>query len=73
LKSLVPRIGPRPLFLIYATHGQGGEVELSPQYYAAAGEPKTLWAMPDASHTGGITARPQEYERRVVAFFDHAL
>jgi hypothetical protein len=73
LKSLVPRIAPRPLFLIYATHGQGGEVELSPQYYAAAGEPKTLWAMTDASHTGGITARPQEYERRVVAFFDHAL
>ena len=73
LKSLVPRIAPRPVFLIYATHGQGGEVELSPQYYAEAAEPKTLWAISDGSHTGGIDARPQEYEQRVTAFFDDAL
>ena len=26
-----------------------------------------------ASHTGGINAKPREYERRVIAFFDQAL
>ena len=29
--------------------------------------------MPDSQHIAGITTRPQEYERRVVAFFDRAL
>ena len=34
LADLVPRIAPRPLFLIYA--GQGGGGELNPDYYDAA-------------------------------------
>jgi len=72
LKDLVGEIAPRPIFLIYAGHGQGGE-ELSADYYEAAGEPKTLWEIPEAGHTGGLSARPEEYERRVVAFFDDAL
>jgi fermentation-respiration switch protein FrsA (DUF1100 family) len=72
LKELVGNIAPRPVFLIYAGHGQGGE-ELSVDYYEAAGEPKTLWEIPEASHTGGIEARPEEYEQRVIAFFDEAL
>ena len=72
LEELVPRIAPRPIFLIFATHGQGGE-ELNRAYFEAAGEPKTLWEVPDASHTGAIDVRPGEYERRVVAFFDSAL
>jgi uncharacterized protein len=72
LKEIAARIAPRPLFLIYATHGLGGE-ELNPQLYAAAGEPKTLWEISDAGHTGGLEAHPQQYEQRVVAFFDDAL
>jgi dienelactone hydrolase len=72
LDDLVGQIAPRPVFLISATHGSGGE-ELNSVYYAAAGEPKTWWEIPDASHTGGIDARPDEYERRVVGFFDDAL
>jgi hypothetical protein len=72
LKDLIPRIAPRPVFFIFATHGQGGEA-LNPAYYDAAGEPKTLWELPEAGHTGAIDARPQEYERRVIAFFDSAL
>jgi uncharacterized protein len=72
LKDLVGEIAPRPIFLIYAGHGQGGE-ELSADYYEAAGEPKTLWEIPEAGHTGGIEARPKEYEQRVIGFFDDAL
>ncbi len=74
LKSLVPRIAPRSVLLIYALHGTGGEEkQLNPKYYAAAGEPKQVWEIPEAAHTGGIAARPREYERRVVGFFDRAL
>jgi fermentation-respiration switch protein FrsA (DUF1100 family) len=72
LTGLVAQIAPRPVFLIFSTNGQGGE-QLSSDYYAAAGDPKELWEIPDAGHTGGITAHPEEYERRVVGFFDRAL
>jgi pimeloyl-ACP methyl ester carboxylesterase len=74
--KLVDRIGqlaPRPVFLIYAAPGMGGEAERQPGYYAAAGEPKQMWKVPGASHTGGIDAQPQEFERRVVDFLDRSL
>jgi pimeloyl-ACP methyl ester carboxylesterase len=69
----IGRISPRPVMLIYADPGMGGENTRQPTYYAAAGEPKTIWKVPGAEHTGGIDAQPAEYERRVIAFFDHAL
>ena len=46
---------------------------MNPQYYGLAKGPKQLWEIEDATHTGGITARPAEYERRVVGFFDRYL
>jgi hypothetical protein len=58
--------------LIAAPNSPNGE-DLNRGYYAAAGEPKTLWEIPESGHTGGIEARPREYERRVVSFFDEAL
>ena len=73
LEDLAPEISPTPLFLIYAVPGQGGEAELSRAYYDAAREPKEIWRVPGAGHTGGIEAQPEEYERRVIAFFDNAL
>jgi fermentation-respiration switch protein FrsA (DUF1100 family) len=72
LKDLVGRIAPRPLFLIAAGKGVDSEV-LNSGFYAAAGEPKTLWTIPEATHVAGIRARPAEYERRVTGFFDEAL
>ena len=72
LADLVDRIGPRPLFLIYAGRGGGGE-ELNRDYYEAASEPKTLWKIQEAGHVGGLQARPRDYERRVIGFFDEAL
>jgi fermentation-respiration switch protein FrsA (DUF1100 family) len=69
----IGRIAPRPVFLIYADPGMGGESTRQPRYYAAAGAPKQIWKVPGSSHTGGIDARPAEYERRVVTFFDRAL
>jgi len=71
-KSLVGRIAPRPLLLIAAPDSKHGE-ELNRGYYAAAGQPKTLWKIPESGHVGGLEARAAEYERRVVGFFDRAL
>jgi hypothetical protein len=72
LKGLVGRIAPRPVMLIAAPHSANGE-DLNRDYYRAAGVPKTLWEIPESHHVGGIVARPAEYERRVVGFFDRAL
>ena len=41
--------------------------------YAAAAPNATLWEIPEAGHVGGLEARPDEYERRVVGFFNAAL
>jgi len=73
LRDIVGRIAPRPVLFIYGEHDQPNVQELTPGYYAAAGEPKSLWMVPGASHTGGIEAQPRAYERRVISFFDRAL
>ncbi len=72
LKDLVPKIAPRAMFLIAAPNAPTGE-DLNRGYYKAAGQPKTLWEIPESEHVGGMEARPREYERRVIAFFDRAL
>jgi fermentation-respiration switch protein FrsA (DUF1100 family) len=73
LEDLAAEVSPTPLFLIYAVPGQGGEAELTELFYESAREPKEIWRVPGAGHTGGIEAQPAEYERRVVGFFDEAL
>ena len=73
LEKLSARIAPTPVFFIYAKPGQGGEAELTETLYEAAREPKEIWLVPGAEHTGGIEAQPEEYERRVVGFFDDEL
>jgi hypothetical protein len=71
LKDLVREIAPTAVFFVYATKGAGGE-DNNPDYYEAAGNPKQIWKV-DTSHTHGLTDHPQEYERRVVGFFDRTL
>jgi dienelactone hydrolase len=72
LNTLVPQIAPRPILLISAGN-VADEVEFNQIYYAAAGEPKTLWEIPDTGHTRGLATHPEEYETRVIDFFDAAL
>jgi uncharacterized protein len=60
-----------PALFIRATPGQGGE-QLTETYYEAAKGPKELWAAP-GGHTGAIDGAPEEYERRVVGFFDRTI
>jgi dienelactone hydrolase len=71
LEDLIPRIAPRPVFLINAAHNEVDQK--ATEYFAAAREPKQQWLVPRGGHTGGISAMPREYERRVVRFFDRSL
>jgi len=70
LSDLVPRIH-QPLLLIWAT--DGGAETMNPTYFHLAQGPKSIWGIPEIGHMGGITARPKEYERRVIAFLEGAL
>jgi uncharacterized protein len=71
LKDLAADV-EQPLLLIAAPiHGIGED--LNRGYHAAAGANSTLWEIPESGHVGGLEARPAEYERRVVGFFDEAL
>ena len=72
LKTLVPKIAPRPVFLIQSPNSGAGE-QLNDAYARAAKGPVTNWSIPESRHVGGLAARPEEYERRVVGFFDKAL
>ena len=68
--SVIDRISPRPLLLIY---GEREAAETRPQeQLARAGEPKELWIVPDCWHGGYLEVAPEEWERRVVAFFEEA-
>lgn len=68
-------ISPRPVFLMH-----GGADRLIPpdngqRLYEAAGKPRELWFEPDLGHGRGSfkAERTEEYEARVVGFFDQYL
>ncbi len=69
--ATIASIAPRPILMI--SSGQGHEQQQMRKFYGAAGQPKSLWEIPDADHVQGIYVHPEEYENRVVDFFTQAL
>jgi dienelactone hydrolase len=72
LAALVPRISGA-VFFVYGEDGQPVEQPANDAFHADAHDPKELWEVPGSGHVGGLEARPREYERRVIAFFDRWL
>jgi fermentation-respiration switch protein FrsA (DUF1100 family) len=68
LLDSVPQIAPRSIFFIDGEPGRAAT-----HFYQVAGDPKSMWIIPGGGHIDGITVNPQEYEQRVIAFFDAAL
>jgi uncharacterized protein len=73
LRDLVARIAPTPLLLVSTGGSLPAERDANLVYADAAREPVELWDLPDVAHTAALRERPEEYERRVVGFFDDAL
>ena len=69
----IAQISPRPVFLMQG----GADVVISAnsgqRLYDAAGEPKELWFEPNLGHVDFDSEMADEFERRVVEFFDHYL
>ena len=71
LKEMVAQIGPRPVLLLAANIGE--EIELMSLYVEVGGPSFEMWTIPEPKHVGAFDLHPEEYEQRVVAFFDGAL
>jgi fermentation-respiration switch protein FrsA (DUF1100 family) len=69
----IGRISPRPVFLLQG----GADVVISPgsgaRLFAAAGDPKELWFDPALGHVEFLAKHPEEFERRLIAFYDKYL
>jgi hypothetical protein len=73
VRDLVDEVSPTALLLVYGEQGQPQEISMNPDFYEAAGEPKELWEVPESAHIDGIDAQPEEYEQRLIEFFDRYL
>jgi fermentation-respiration switch protein FrsA (DUF1100 family) len=69
----IPAIAPRPVFIIHGTDDDLIPAEQGLRLYEAAGEPKELWMIDGMGHESPLGLLPDEYERRVIEFFDKAL
>ena len=67
----VAKIAPRPLLLVAA--GRGQEYLISRFLFETAGEPKELYTIAEARHGECMRARPEEYEKKLLGFFDSSL
>jgi fermentation-respiration switch protein FrsA (DUF1100 family) len=71
--DVVARIAPRPLLIIHCMGDRVVPPVNSERNFKAAGEPKSIWRIPTGGHIAGHTVARQEYERRVIEFFDQSL
>ena len=69
----VAALSPRPLLILAGGRDPIAGPDAGQRYYTAAGEPVELWFEPDLGHVAFRQVYPDEYERRVVGFFDAAL
>ena len=68
--DVIGQIAPRPILLIYGSR----EVSLvgGQRQQAAAGENAELWVVEGAGHGTYFDAAPEEYEARLITFFDES-
>jgi len=64
---------PTTQFFLIAGGAKSLEVTFNELFADTLGKRAVLWIAPDAPHTGALSRYPQEYEQRVIAFFDEFL
>jgi pimeloyl-ACP methyl ester carboxylesterase len=67
------RDAPDARFLLIAAENDENEVRYNRRFAEVVGERAALWVAPDTSHTRALHQHPDEYEQRVIDFFDAAL
>ncbi len=73
MEKAIPKLAPRPWLMI---HG-GGDTYIKPEMAQAlfdrAGQPKEAWFVEGAKHNLAIQIAREEYQRRILEFFNHHL
>jgi pimeloyl-ACP methyl ester carboxylesterase len=73
--EIIDDIAPRPVMIVAGGVPQpmiGSEGDFLQIYIEHAGENSEFWVIPEAFHCDGPWQRPEEYARRMIAFFDAA-
>lgn len=69
----IGNISPRPILLLHSTSDIAISPESGEQLFAAASEPKELWQVEGVRHANFDNQLKEEFESRVVRFFDQHL
>ena len=69
----VGRISPRPVFIIQGASDDFIPPDSIQRLYEAAGEPRSFWLGTGVGHAQMFNTYPDQYEQRVIAFFDSSL
>lgn len=69
----IGNISPRPVLVIHTDADRVVGSAAGHRLFGAAGEPKELWAVPDAEHGRVHDRYADAYEARVLAFFNRSL
>ncbi len=64
---------PTTQFLLVAAGNNDEEIAFNRLFAETLGSRADLWIAPQVDHTGAFARYPDEYERRITAFFDSAL
>lgn len=72
-KKWIGRVSPRPVLIMQGGADQVVSVSSGQKIFDAAGEPKEFWFEPTVGHGKFLKMMPQEFETRVVGFFDRNL
>jgi pimeloyl-ACP methyl ester carboxylesterase len=73
LENVMPKLAPRPLLMI---HGGGDtyiKPEMAQELFDRARPPKEFWLVDGAKHNQALQLAKDEYQRRVLDFFDSHL
>lgn len=73
LEKCMPRLAPRPLLMIHGGADNYIKPDMARSLFAMAREPKEFWLVDKAKHNQAFHLVPDEYKRRVQAFFDQHL
>lgn len=71
--KVIGRISPRPVFLIDDEKDELFPHDSVERLYSSAREPKEYWLVPGCPHGQARECEPEEYPRRVIAFWEKAL
>lgn len=73
LERAIRRIAPRPLLMIHGSADTYIKPEMGRKLFGKAGQPKEFWLVEGAKHNQAITHAPDEYKKRILAFFEKHL